>query len=182
MTKRIALVLDVSGSMSGEPLEQAQREVLTIMSLFPDDGEVRVYAFSGGVAEFEAEKGWHKLPDGLLLDRAAKWLAGFVGVGTTDIGGGVAAALANPEDDLSVVLVTDGEPTIPYAAHAMAIEKAQAARKAGQAPVHVIGVRRSAWDTSPQERKFCEAVASRNGGSLLLLEPAAPPGVAREPH
>lgn len=165
LTKRIAIVLDVSGSMRGEPIGIARDEILRVLSLFPDDGHVKLYAFSDDVLCLRDE--WSDMPDGELLDAAEVWLHGFSGAGNTALADAVVAALGNEDEDLTVLLITDGEPTGEMVDHLARMAGANGAR-ARRAPVHVIGVLET--DQRDIAKGFLEAVAKQNGGGLLLIE------------
>lgn len=165
ITKRIAIVLDASGSMRGAPIERARAELVTILSLFPDDGYVKAYAFDDGAHELDG--GWRQLPDAEVLNEIAAWLAGFDGAGNTNLAAGLRAALANPEDDVSVIVVTDGEVS---GGNEIALDKvadAQKARAVGPAPIHVIAVHEleATDDALALERELAE----RNDGGLVVL-------------
>lgn len=169
LTKHLAIVVDVSGSMRGDPHALARREVATVLSLFADEGWVKVYAFDDEVEQMQ--EAWAELPDEDLARRIDAWLLARPGSGNTNLAAGIAAALAEPEEDLTVLLVSDGEPSGCEEAHLAWIGRAQAARDR-VAPIHVIGVAEDedGWEEGP--RAFLRAIAKDSGGGLLLFSPA----------
>ncbi len=175
LTKRLAAVLDASGSMRGRPIQLGRQELVTIFGLFPDDGWVRAYRFGDKTEDFG---GWRRLPDGELLRDLDAWLS-VGGTGSTYMGEALATALGNEHSDLSVILVTDGDASDTNEATLAAIELAQRRRRQGPAPIHVIAV----WEHEPHqlEKELVEAIAKEHGGSLVtwrLEEPVA----EKEPH
>ncbi len=106
--KDIVLVLDVSGSMEGEKLTQAQDAVTFVLNNLNPDDRFEVLAFSTGVAAFG---------DGLrpVSDAAAArdWVRRLAAAGSTDIHDALsdALSLASSERPLYVIFLTDGLPT-----------------------------------------------------------------------
>ena len=108
----LTLVLDVSGSMSGEKIEQAKAALRqAIQSLRPDD-RFRLVAFSTRVVNFR---------DGFVpataenLQAARAFLDGLAADGGTNIAGALDAVLGadSPGERLPIVVfVTDGVPTV----------------------------------------------------------------------
>ena len=130
VTRRIAFVIDVSGTMSGNEMRKAREIIEFNLRQFPDDGLFKIYAFSDNVDVFNGdtvgyeratdrnpdteadENGWIRMPNFEVLDKASAWLCKFSGSGNTYIESGVKQAMdENPEDDLSVVLISDGDAT-----------------------------------------------------------------------
>lgn len=127
VTKRLAIILDASGSMQGAPLAQATREIATILSLFPDDGYFKVFVFAGGLtATYDGasaglrcgnddlseadERGWIKLPNLAVFEKAIAWVGSLRGEGGTNpIEAVKIACLEAPLGDLCLLMVTDGE-------------------------------------------------------------------------
>lgn len=162
LTNRIVFVVDTSGSMRGEPLAVAQSEVLKILSFATDGTHARVIAFGDSPEAFSSC--WFKLPDEDMVSRVDEWMTSHSGAGNTDIAGAINAALAVPDEDLTIVLITDGEPTGPSEQHLLAIARAQKTRKR-PAVVHVIGVRET---TNEAAVGFMIDVATQNQGGLVL--------------
>lgn len=118
LTNRVLFVLDVSGSMRGRCLEAAMRFVRGGLELPSDDLQVGILAFSDSTRRWEGvpepdgarpvEPGWAALPSLDALSSAQAFLDGFNGAGGTLLAPALREALADPQDSLSVVLVTDG--------------------------------------------------------------------------
>lgn len=172
VTKRIAFVVDVSGSMNGPPQAAALAEVERVLSLFPDDGWMKVVSFSDVARVFDASAlglrfdasdtecacdaaGWLRLPSETLAHEAALWLSSHGSSGSTDLIAGLRAALDHVEDDLSVVLVHDGEPNGGRAENlprVVGMARAWARERFGEdaapLPIHIIGINPS-FDAEP---------------------------------
>jgi Ca-activated chloride channel family protein len=110
--KDVTVVLDVSGSMSGEKIRQAREALLNLLdSLSPQD-RFRLIAFSNAVRPFELD--W-RVARPQFLDQAREWVAGLEADGGTNVSGALEEALRLPgsPDRLPVtVFLTDGLPTV----------------------------------------------------------------------
>ncbi len=106
--KDIVLVLDVSGSMEGEKLAQAQDAATFVLDNLNPNDRFEVLAFSTGVAAF----GDRLRPASDAAD-GRDWVRRLSAAGSTDIHDALAAAfsLAAPERPLYVMFLTDGLPT-----------------------------------------------------------------------
>ena len=171
LTKRIAFVLDVSGSMAGDPIEHARGEIRTILELFADDGLVRVFAFSDAASEFEIEgcKGkWHRLPSEEVSKAAMGFYASFEPRGGTRIGEAIAMVMSEcVEDDLSIVLVTDGE-IVDSAIQMEVIETAQMSRDVPSV-IHVILMRESVGGfRDSRARDITKMIAGKSGSVRVV--------------
>ncbi len=106
--KDIVLVLDVSGSMEGEKLAQAQDAAAFVLDNLNPDDRFEILAFSTGVTAF----GDRLRP---VSDAAAArdWVRRLSAAGSTDIHDALSDAfsLASPERPLYVIFLTDGLPT-----------------------------------------------------------------------
>ena len=106
--KDIAIVLDVSGSMEGEKLSQAQEAAGFVLDNLNPNDRFEVLAFSTGVDGFG---------DGLRpaedAPAARSWVRRLSAAGSTDIHDSLSDAfqLAEPGRPLYVVFLTDGLPT-----------------------------------------------------------------------
>ncbi|MBL8728202.1 MAG: VWA domain-containing protein [Planctomycetes bacterium] len=113
----VQFVVDTSGSMAGEKIEQAKAAVRTFLrSLRPQD-RFQVITFASAVQSFfEAPQ----LATGANLDAAVRRVESLTAMGGTNISGALQQALAAslpPGDDGAVwlqqiVFVTDGQPTM----------------------------------------------------------------------
>ena len=112
LRRDVVAVVDVSGSMSGEKMDQAKGALEQLLgSLRPGD-RFRLIAFESGVRRFAAE--WtDATPENRR--RAAQWVRALEPGGGTNIAGALDEAYALPpvEGALGVVVfLTDGLPTV----------------------------------------------------------------------
>ncbi|HWA15809.1 MAG TPA: VIT domain-containing protein [Gemmatimonadales bacterium] len=134
----IAFVVDVSGSMSGQKMEQAKGALRQALGTLRPEDRFRLVAFSSGVRQFR--DGWAPSTRD-ALDEARAWVDNLVADGGTNISGALDAVLGSsvPEDRLPLVLfLTDGVPSVgeqqPDRIAAMA------ASRVGRSRVFTIGV------------------------------------------
>jgi Ca-activated chloride channel family protein len=109
--KDIVYVLDTSGSMAGEKIQQA-REALKYGVRTLDAGDrFDVIAFSTGVRPFR-EKLVQATPD--VREAAAAWIDGLGASGGTNIAGALVEAMKRKSAGrlFMVVFITDGRPTV----------------------------------------------------------------------
>jgi len=108
----LTLVLDVSGSMSGDKIVQARAALDQMLAGLDDDDRFRIITFSSVVRQFRS--GWSPAsrPD---VAEARDWLARVDADGSTNIQAALQEAL-RPDADSSrmsqVVFLTDGKPTV----------------------------------------------------------------------
>jgi Ca-activated chloride channel homolog len=108
----VVFVLDISGSMSGEPLSQVKDSVERLCALLPSTDQVGIVAFGSNatvVAEVQPLDQTHKA----VIRRR---LGALHTSGSTHMTSGVAAGLAafpprGPDERQLLVLLTDGAPT-----------------------------------------------------------------------
>ncbi len=108
----VVAVLDISGSMSGEKLDQAKAALLQLLGTLRPQDRFRLIAFSSAVRS--ESPGWTDA-SGENVARAAQWVRGLNAEGGTNIAGALAEAFAaSPgEGTLGVVVfLTDGLPTV----------------------------------------------------------------------
>ncbi len=108
----ITVVMDVSGSMSGEKIEQAKAALHQLLGTLSPDDRFRLLSFSGAVSAHDSD--WSS-PRGRGLARARSWVDGLVADGGTNIEAALREAfrLESPRDRLPVVLfLTDGLPSV----------------------------------------------------------------------
>ena len=111
LRRDVVAVVDVSGSMAGEKIDQAKAAVDQLLGTLREGDRFRLVAFSGGVRRFAA--GWTPLTTASRREGAA-WVSGLTPDGGTNIAGAMAEALAAApaEGALGVVVfLTDGQPT-----------------------------------------------------------------------
>src|SRR5690606_27366979 len=107
-----------SGSMHGDHFDRALRAVRDMFEHPTDDLEVGVIAFNDAAIRWpgrpEPERrrpvppGWASLPSEESVDAANRWLEQLGAGGDTLIIPALSAALSEPRDELSIILVTDG--------------------------------------------------------------------------
>ncbi len=109
--KDVVYVLDTSGSMAGEKLEQARRALKLGVNLLRAGDRFNVIGFSTAVNPFREAL---VEADAATKTAASAWIDGLQAVGGTNIEGALEAALRNPADGRLriVVFITDGLPTI----------------------------------------------------------------------
>src|SRR5436189_4515812 len=108
----VVAVLDVSGSMSGEKIAQAQAALIQILGTLRAGDRFRLVAFSSGVRRYRAE--WTALTPESRRD-AESWVRGLEAEGGTNIAGALDEAFSQPPADGAlgvVVFLTDGLPTV----------------------------------------------------------------------
>lgn len=108
----VTVVLDVSGSMSGEKIRQARTALLNLLETLAQGDRFRLIAFSNAVRPFDL--GWRPgLPADVAEARA--WVSRLEADGGTNISGALdeALRLGSPRDRLPVtIFLTDGLPTV----------------------------------------------------------------------
>ena len=107
VSRDLIFLLDASGSMSGEPLEQARRVASTLIDTLGDEDQLELVEFAsspvrwhrGAVAATEARR-----------KEAKRWLAHLDAGGATEMREGIREALRGIRADAQrqVVLITDG--------------------------------------------------------------------------
>jgi Ca-activated chloride channel family protein len=134
----VTVVLDVSGSMSGGKLEQAQGAVRQVLSTLGTQDRLRLVRFHSTVAEWRS--GWATATAANLRD-AREWVAALRAEGSTNIAGALERAFAerSPAGRLGVVLfLTDGLPTVGERDPERIARQAERGR--GEARVFAFGV------------------------------------------
>jgi Ca-activated chloride channel family protein len=134
----VVAVLDVSGSMSGEKIEQAKAALHQLLTTLAPHDRFRLLAFSSGVRSHD--DGWTAARD-RGLSRARTWIDGLVADGGTNIEAALSEAfrLKTPRDRLPVVVfLTDGLPSVGAESPDELARIAE--RRAGRARVFAFGV------------------------------------------
>ncbi len=107
VARDLTLLIDTSGSMSGEPLEQAKRVALALIDSLSDRDQLELIEFSSEARAFtacpEAATAAHK-------GAAQRWVRGLEASGGTEMLSGVKSALRDlrPASQRQIVLITDG--------------------------------------------------------------------------
>jgi len=108
----VTVVLDVSGSMSGEKIQQARSALLNLLESLSQRDRFRLIAFSNAVRPFNLE--WREA-DAEALAQARGWVGRLEADGGTNVSGALAEALrlGSPDHRLPVIIfLTDGLPTV----------------------------------------------------------------------
>jgi Ca-activated chloride channel family protein len=134
----ITIVVDASGSMSGEKMEQARGALRQLLGTLSERDRFRLIRFSSGVDAWRTR--WTPATSAELR-LARQWVDALVAEGGTNISGALAEAFRaeTPESRLPVVVfMTDG---LPSAGETNAERiAAQAERDAGRARIFAFGV------------------------------------------
>jgi Ca-activated chloride channel family protein len=104
----VILVLDVSGSMDGEKIEQAKDALTYVLDHLNKEDHFSVIAFSTGLQKYS-----RKLRPVSEVDEAIDWVQDLEAMGGTDINRALLEALDQVDDERPTVLIflTDGLPT-----------------------------------------------------------------------
>ena len=159
----VTVVMDVSGSMSGEKIEQARSALRGLLGTLSARDRFRLVAFSSEVRP-QAE-GW-TTAQGAALQRARAWVDALVADGGTNIAGALDEAfrLESPEGRLPVVIfLTDGLPSVGEQSPERLADRAQA--RAGRARVFAFGV---GHDVNTH---FLDRLGEAGRGSTQYVEP-----------
>jgi len=112
VARDVSLVLDVSGSMSGEKIEQARRAAKALLEALSQQDRFRLIAFNSSIDPYRTA--WTSAT-AAELSAARRWVDGLQASGSTDIGGALAEAFRaeTPAGRLGIVVfLTDGLPTV----------------------------------------------------------------------
>ena len=109
VAKDLILVLDVSGSMEGEKLDQAKDAAAYVLDHLNSEDGFNVVAFSTGVRTFSEE-----IEPALGRDDGKEFVEGLEAMGGTDINRALleAAKMADPDRPTTVIFLTDGLATV----------------------------------------------------------------------
>jgi Ca-activated chloride channel homolog len=159
----LAVVVDVSGSMAGEKMEQTRQALHQLLGSLGRDDRFRLISFSTAVAT--SADGWSRATSSELAS-ARRWVDGLRAQGATNISGALEEAfrLPSPEDRLPmVVFLTDGLPTVGERDPERIAGVAEAAR--GRARVFVFGV---GYDVNTY---LLDRLSAAGRGSTAYVEP-----------
>jgi Ca-activated chloride channel family protein len=109
VAKDLILVLDVSGSMEGEKLDQAKDAAFYVLDHLNSDDGFNVVAFRTGVRTFSEE-----IEPASGRDDGKEFVDGLEAMGGTDINRALleAAEMADPDRPTTVIFLTDGLATV----------------------------------------------------------------------
>jgi Ca-activated chloride channel family protein len=107
LPRDLIVLLDTSGSMAGEPLEQARKIVLALIDTLTEEDRLELIEFSDRARRFRKEP---VRADAEARRAAQRWLSSLRASGSTEMTSAIAEALAGvrSEAQRQVVLVTDG--------------------------------------------------------------------------
>ena len=138
LRRDLVAVMDVSGSMSGDKIEQGKSALMQLLRTLRPGDRFRLVAFSGDVRRYA--EGWTALtPDNRR--NAEEWIRQLGANGGTNIAGALAEAFATPPDAEAlgmVVFVTDGLPSTGESDPERLAERAE--RDRGRFRVFTFGV------------------------------------------
>lgn len=110
LPKHLCFVLDTSGSMSGEKIEQVQEALTFCVNSLNRQDKFNIVAFSDHVKDFAGEL----VPASReRVEEAREFIAGFEARGATDLDTALRTALQHraPGENNYIVFLTDGQPT-----------------------------------------------------------------------
>lgn len=160
----VTFVVDVSGSMSGEKLRQAQAAGRQLLATLRPDDRFRVVAFSSDVRTFEDDF-VRATPQ--QVREASRWIASLDASGGTNIAGAMTEALrvGSPRERLPlVVFLTDGEPTVGERDPRVIAERAARGRRSAR--VYTFGV------GSDVNAMLLEQLALEGRGTAQFVRPS----------
>jgi Ca-activated chloride channel family protein len=104
----VILVLDVSGSMDGEKIEQAKDALAYVLNHLNEEDRFNVIAFSTGLRQYAS-----KLRPVSEAREATRWVDDLEAVGGTDINRALLEAMGQVDEERPTVIIflTDGLPT-----------------------------------------------------------------------
>jgi Ca-activated chloride channel family protein len=138
LSRDLTLVVDVSGSMSGEKIDQAKAALRQALSTLAPRDRFRLISFSNGVRQFR--EGFTPTSSDALED-ARRFVDGLAANGGTNLAGAIETALAERPggERLGIVLLlTDGLPTVGEQAPERIA--AEAGARIGNSRIFTIGV------------------------------------------
>ena len=109
LRRDVVAVIDVSGSMSGEKIQQAKSALIQLLGTLREGDRFRLVAFSGGVRRYA--QGWTGVTADARHD-AETWIRSLDAEGGTNIAGALTEAFAQAPAEQSlgvVVFLTDGQ-------------------------------------------------------------------------
>ena len=109
LSRDVVAVIDVSGSMSGEKIQQAKAALIQLLGSLRQGDRFRLVAFSGGVRRYA--EGWTVVTADARRD-AESWIRSLDAEGGTNIAGALTEAFAQSPAEQSlgvVVFLTDGQ-------------------------------------------------------------------------
>jgi len=159
VARDLVFLVDVSGSMGGDPLAQAQRVMSALIDGLDARDRLEILAFSSSVQRWRADP---TVMEGPQRKAAQAYVAALRAGGGTEMRTGIVAALQRLRGDAQrqVLVVTDGY---------IGFEEEIVAAILGQLPkgskVHMLGVGQAV------NRTLTRSAARAGGGSELIIAP-----------
>src|SRR5205809_793300 len=138
LRRDVVAVIDVSGSMSGEKIQQAKSALIQLLGSLREGDRFRLVAFSGGVRRYA--QGWTSVTADGRRD-ATTWIRSLQAEGGTNIAGALTEAFAESPAEQSlgvVVFLTDGQASTGETDPERIVERAEQGR--GRLRVFSFGV------------------------------------------
>jgi len=130
LKKNVVFVVDRSGSMSGQKIEQAKSALRFVLNNLAQGDLFNIIAYDSTVESFQPEL--QRFND-QTRQAALGFVEGLYAGGSTNIDGALQAALAQLHDDSRpnyIVFLTDGLPTVGEKNESKIVDQAQGANKA----------------------------------------------------
>jgi Ca-activated chloride channel homolog len=159
----VAVVVDVSGSMSGEKMEQARDALHQLLGTLNPNDRFRLISFGNRV---DAQRPDWAPATRVVIDEARRWVDRLAAAGGTNISGALDEALrtpAGPERLHMVIFITDGLPTVGESDPERLAARVEAAL--GNARVFTFGV---GYDLNTY---LLERIAVAGRGTVDYVEP-----------
>ena len=152
--RKVAMVIDRSGSMSGAPMQQAKRAVEACLGAFSQEDRFALVAFDNHVEMFR-----NALADASVENRAAagKFLDGVQARGGTELARGFSAGAGLVAGGGEVLVITDGQ--------VMGTEEILAQARTLSVRIHCLGIGDASQD------RFLAMLASTTGGVSRFVTP-----------
>jgi len=163
--KRVAFVVDTSGSMEGEKIEATRKALDLCLQKLGEDDLFSITSF-GGYAEAWKPKMVSASSSNVAEARA--WVKKLEPLGGTNIGEALdmafSTASGSDKAPLMMVFMTDGRPTVGDTEVATLVKKAEAGRTSKAARLFVLGV------GDDLNTLLLDKMSSQNGGSALYVK------------
>jgi Ca-activated chloride channel family protein len=163
--KRVAFVVDTSGSMEGTKMAAVREALAQVLGKLGEDDLFSIVSF-GGYAE--AWKPKMVSASKANVGEAQRFVRGLEPLGGTNIGEALEVAFStatgSEKAPLMVVFLTDGRPTIGDTDTAQLVQLAEQQRSAKAARLFVLGV------GDDLNTILLDKLAGNNGGSALYLK------------
>lgn len=159
----LAVVVDTSGSMSGEKMTQARQALHHLLGTLNAADRFRLIAFSNRV---EAQRPGWTTATRAALDEAHAWVDRLTPSGGTNVAGGLDEAFRTPAGEGRLhlaIVITDGQPTVGETNPDRIAARVEAAR--GEARIFAFGV---GYDL---QTYLLERIAAAGRGTVDYVEP-----------